>query len=271
MAFSINEEYFSGQGICLIGLRGTDGKPLGLRPLGNVPALVLKNAVTTIEHKESQTGLRGIDLRLTTEIKASADITIENFNSANLALTTRGDTAKVVGATVTAAPYNAYPGLVTPFPHIKLSVVSITTAGGTPVTLTPFVSDATAWDYKLNLEAGSVEFNTSTGLDGSGTPPNIVYTSGVAAVLASYTYASHNKINGLTQSAPELYLRFEGLNTAEGNSPVVIEVFKFAPDPTQNLALIGDTVQQMVIIGSVLRDLKQTSGSQYYKITKIDQ
>lgn len=267
--FSVTEEYFSGQGVCMIASRdATTGAPTGFRPLGNVPALSIKNATTTLEHKESTTGQRGTDKRLTTEIKVNLEMTMENFNSRNLALTTRGGYTDVASGSVTAEAMKAYEGLISATAHIKISAVTVK-MGAT--TLVAYTADATPWDYKVNLETGGILFNTSAGLTSAGVPPNITYTSGEKDVTVDYTYATQVKVDAFTAGSPELYLRFEGLNTAENNDPVVVEVFKFAVDPTQDLSLISDTLQSFVLAGSVLKDDKRLTGSPYYKVTKIDE
>lgn len=89
--------------------------------------------------------------------------------------------------------------------------------------------------------------------------------SGVA-LLADYSYAAQIKVDALTGAAPEKFLRFEGLNTLDGNKPVIVEIFKFTLDPAQEFALIsGEQAAQLTIEGSVLADTLQTSGSQFYR------
>lgn len=150
--------YFSGQGVMLLGDRTIDGKPAGLVPVGNVSALTLAVATTVLEHKESQSGQRAIDLRLTTEVRTTLTATIENFIAENLALAIRGNrTTKAAGAAA-AEEILGYFGKVTPLEWVKVSNVVVTNPVG-PTILTLFVDDTTPWDYKENLEAGSVRFN----------------------------------------------------------------------------------------------------------------
>jgi len=336
--FDGNNFYFSGQGVVLIGERDSLGRPKGLIPVGNVSDLKISVATSVLEHKESQTGQRGIDLRLTTEIKATMSATLENFIADNLALALRGDTAVVVGAALTDEAINLYIGKIMPLAHAKVSALTVTTAA---VTLTAYTNDATPYDYKFNADAGSVQFNdgaivltdklpeggevitgvtaadpvqitvgavpayvevggyaclsgvtgadaadlngksfkilakTSTTIDidfdGAGqtyTATGFVDTDG-APILVDYTFETQNQVEALTVGSQERYLRFEGLNTADNNSPVVVEVFKFQVDPLKELALISDTVQQYVLEGNVLADQLQTTGSNYFKQTML--
>ena len=65
-------------------------------------------------------------------------------------------------------------------------------------------------------------------------------------------------------------MRFEGLNTAEENAPVLVEVFNFLTDPLKELSLISDSVQQFVLEGSVLADSTKTTGSKFFKTIKLN-
>lgn len=335
-AHAIIEEYFSGQGVVLVGVRDAiTGKPLGLRPVGNCPALTLANATEVLEHKESTTGARGTDKRLTTAINVTMSATFENFDSSGLADAIRGLSTEVAAGTVADEAVLGYPGLVTALANIKVASV-VVSQGATA--LTPYVDAATPWDVQINTETGSFQLNdakvlpldnagseitavtvgattqftatntlaigqkvvvsgltgadaalvngkkaTVTAASGTAFSVNIVttgktitatgdpvYLEDGVALTVDYTYAAHQLVGAFTEGAKELYLRFEGLNTVEENSPVVVEVFKFLLDPTQELALISDTIQSFVLEGSVLADNAQVTGSKYYRVKKID-
>jgi len=250
MAWDTVDHYYSGQGIVMLASRDANGDPMGFTPIGNVSDLKISVAVTTVEHKESKTGQRATDLRMTTETKATIMMTVENFISENLADALRGTSTMLTGATVTAHPIKAYLGKVVSLPHIKVSAVSVKDGATVLVAGT---------DYTLNADAGSIKFaNTITGV-----------TEG-DALTVDYTYATQYEVEALTDSMTEMYVRFEGLNTAEGNDPVIVEVFKFSSDPLKELSLISDQVQQFVLEGSVLADSTKTSGSKFFRVMKTN-
>ncbi len=86
------------------------------------------------------------------------------------------------------------------------------------------------------------------------------------ALAVDYSYAAQKQVDALTQGMQERYLRFEGLNTADSNNPVIVEVFKFVIDPAQELPLIGDeNIAQFVLQGSVLSDALQSTGSKFFR------
>lgn len=245
------DHYFSGQGVVLLAERDpANGKPKGFVAVGNVSALSLSVATSVLEHKESHTGQRGTDLRLTTETKCSLSMTMENFIAENLARVSRGETTKKASGTVTGEAIKFYPGSVVALAHIKVSSVVVNNAG------TPLVAGT---DYEVNEDAGSIKFAASVATLIEG-----------AALTVNYSYAEQYKVDALTVGAKELFMRFEGLNTAEENAPVVVEVFKFSTDPFQELALIADAVQSFVLEGSVLADGFRTTGSKYFTVTKTN-
>jgi len=257
--WDVTSNYFSGQGVILLGDRDpVTGKGSQFIPVGNVSDLKLTIATSTIEHKESQSGQRGTDLRLTTEIKAGASMTMENFNSANLATALRGSSTSVTGASVTGEALKFYKGKVSILSRIGVSAVVIKKAAATLVPYTGVETDGN-WDYKLNADAGSILWATT------------VKTAGVVdgdALTADFTFAAQEVVNSMTSAATEKYLRFEGLNTADSNKAVVVEAFRFLTDPLKELSLISDTIQQFVLDGSLLSDALQ-SGSKYFKVTRI--
>lgn len=155
-----NNFYFSGQGVVLIGERDALGKAKGLRPVGNVTALAISIATEVLEHKESQTGQRAIDLRLTTETNATLTATLENFIAENLRVAMRGSVTEQAAGTVTSEDVTLYAGKVAAVEHIKLSNFALA-SGSVPLTL--YTDEDTPWDYKLNTEAGSVLFNDGQG------------------------------------------------------------------------------------------------------------
>jgi hypothetical protein len=68
----------------------------------------------------------------------------------------------------------------------------------------------------------------------------------------------------------EYWLRFNGLNTAEDDTPVVIDVFRAKLRETEDLSLIGNEVGQLSIMADVLFDGAQADGP-YYRIRQARQ
>jgi nitrogen fixation protein FixH len=227
--WDIQSVYYSGQGVVLMGERDPiTGRPLGLKPIGNVSSLKISIDTASVEHKESQTGQRAVDFRLITETKASLSMTIEHYSRENLALALRGDGVLVPAGSITGMASKFFGGAVMPLGHVNVSSVVVTKGATTLVEYT----GSGSWDYKVNADAGSIMFNGDSGT---------LATSGLTdgdALAIDYSYAAQVRVDALTQAAPERFLRFEGLNTLGGNTPVIIEVPRFVIDPAKEYSLI---------------------------------
>lgn len=262
MAWETSSSYYSGQGVVLLGDRDVStGKGSNFIPVGNVSDLKLSVSTSVVEHKETQSGQRGIDLRLTTEVKANLTMTLENFNAENLAVALRGSSTTVVGASVTGEASKFAKGKVAPLEHIGVSAVVVKKAAATLIAFVAGTATAVdgEWDYKLNAGAGSIMF--------AATPKTAALIDG-DALTVDYTFAAQKTVDALTTAASEKYVRFEGLNTADGNKAVVVEVFRYLTDPLKELSLISNAVQQFSLEGTILLDALQP-GSKYFKQTLL--
>lgn len=246
--------YYSGQGVCMVGDLDEDNTLQGLVALGNVTALEIGVEVSVEEHAESQSGQRGTDLRKEKETKVSIKMTAQNFVRDVLAMFTRGTSTPIAEGEVTAGALVCKLGKIMPLPHIKVSEV-VLKKGET--TLVAYTDDDTPYDYQVNLDAGSIKF--------AATPT----TSGLVdddELTIAYDYAAQAQVDSLTTGAVARFLRFEGLNTADSNQPVIVEAFRCQFDPAKVLSLISDeTVQSFELEGSILADLTRTSGSKYFR------
>lgn len=259
--------YFSGQGVIMVGRRDPiTGNPIGLRPVGNCPDMKITVGTTVVDHKGSQDGQRATDARLQTEIKVACSITVENWNAKNLAEATRGSDTHLVAGSVTNEVVQAFPGLVSSFRYIKVHSVVLKKSAAT---LVQYTDGTVPWDYKLNADAGSIMMNDGV-LKGfaSYTPPSPPDLDG-DPLSVNYSYDEQYVVDSLTRPITDNWLRFEGLNTIEENSPVIVDVFRFSNDPLKELALLSDTFGQFVIEGSVLKDDTRLYGSNYFSIKKL--
>lgn len=258
MAWEIKNSYYSGQGVALLGDRDpVTHRGINFLPVGNVSDLKISIATSVLEHKESTSGVRGIDLRLTTEVKASASMVMENFNAANMALALRGESTNVAAGAVTDEPGKFAAGMVMPLDRIKVTSLVVKKASTVLVQYVAGTGTAVdgAWDYKANLDAGSIMW--------APVPVTALLVDG-DVITSSYTAAAQKVVDALTKSSSEKFLRFEGLNTADGNDPVVVEAFRFLLDPAKEYNLITDAVQKFTLDGSLLFDADQT-GSNYFR------
>jgi hypothetical protein len=234
---------YRGQGKVWMGTRDASGNPQNLRWVGNCPEAKIGLELTTIEHKESWSGQNLTDARMDTEKKASLSLTLESIQKENLQLCFRGSvttvaagsaiTGEVLGAGVTTLAV----GDLLKFAKRAATAVTIKDSTGTPKTLTNNVN------YRLNATAGAIEIlDLTTGGPFTG-PLKADYTPGATTELGLFT----------TGSVPYFFF-IEGLNTADSNNPVLIDLYKVLIDPSKQFDLITDDYAKFPIEGSVLMD-----------------
>lgn len=228
--------YFVGQGKVFIGSRDNLGNPEALRFVGNVPSLKFSLKTEVIEHKESTTGQRATDARIVKGKSADFSCSLEDFTKENLALVLYGSSSQIAPGTVTAEafPVGLAAGDFVALKGQAVTSVVIKDSAATPATL------VAGTDYELNADHGSVRIlNAGT------------Y---VQPFTADYSRGAVTTINMLTQPLPERFVRFEGLNIADSNKAVLIELYRVAVDPLKELAMIGEAAASFDLSGSVMID-----------------
>ena len=247
--------YYSGQGSLYIATRSVAGKPEGFIPVGNVPELTIDIETSNFEHKESETGSRLTDLVIVKEKKGKFSFKLENLNLDNLALGLWGEKATVAGATATdeLVWVGTNPGSKK-FALANPKVTAFTSLKSNDG-LTTYVKDT---DYTVDLTNG-----TFTVVSGAAIDTDLAATG--ESLKATYTYGSYIKVDAFTQSsAPERWLRFEGINTVDGK-PVIVDVFRGQFDPLTGYGLINEELGSVDMKGTVLADTLQVGASKFFR------
>ena len=236
--------YASFQGRVFLGKRDAAGLPIEVRSPGNVAELKLALKTDVLEHYESQSGQRTLDHRMVKQKSATVNLTLEEFTKENLALALYGNHVTAVPGTVTDEPV----GGATPavgdryfFAHPKVSSLVVKDSSATPTTLVAGV------DYTVDPDFGALQFLRLN----DGGSPAVPY---VAPFKASYAFGVATEIGIFTQPLPERYLRLEGLNTAQGNAKVLVELYRVAFDPLKEISFISDEYNKFEMEGSLLAD-----------------
>ena len=159
MGWERDSEYFSGQGVVLVGMRDSLGRVRGLRPVGNVTALAISTAINYTEHKESQSGDRATDRKKANETNVTYTATWEDLGSENLALLLRADRVEVAQGQVTDLALLGEAGLVTPLEHVSVSNVVVKVGAET---LTAYTDGSSDYDYEVNEHGGSIKLNPAS-------------------------------------------------------------------------------------------------------------
>ncbi|TCP02318.1 hypothetical protein [Caldimonas thermodepolymerans] len=233
--------YFSGQGRVYIGARDSAGNPAGLTFVGNVPELKVSLSVETLEHQEAQSGQRLTDLQLIKTKKGEFACTLEELSSGNLALALYGHSTTVAPGTVTgeALPNPVTAGHLYPLAHQNVSAVQIQDSDSPPKPLP-------ATQVQVHAKHGSVLILDAT----TGGPY-------VEPFTVDYAYGAAQSTAMFTRPLPERWIRFEGLNTADANREVVIDLYRVAINPAKELSIITDELLKFELSGQVLADLSK--------------
>jgi hypothetical protein len=236
--------YASFQGRVYLGRRDAAGRPIDVRSPGNVAELKLSLKTELVEHYESQSGQRTLDHRMVKQKSATVTLTIEEFTKENLALALYGHHVAGAAGTVDAETVGGSAPVVGDryfLAHPKVSNLVLQDSSVPPVRLNDGV------DYTADLDFGAVQFLR---LDDGGTP-SVAYAP---PIKAGYGFGAVTAVGLFTQPLPERYLRFEGLNTAQGNARVLVELYRVAFDPLKELALISDELSRFELEGALLAD-----------------
>ncbi|EMA2618084.1 hypothetical protein QOT48_16910 [Pseudomonas aeruginosa] len=235
--------YFSGQGRVYIGARDTAGNPQGLSFVGNVPELKVSLSVETLEHQESTSGQRLTDLQLIKTKKGEFACTLEELIAVNLSLALYGTTVEQTSGTVTseALPNPVTAGSLYLLAKQNVSSVVVKDSSATPKTLP-------AVQYSLNAKHGSLSITDKT----TGGPF-------VEPFKVDYAYGAAQSTALFTQPLPERWVRFEGLNTADSNREVVIDLYRVAINPAKELSIITEELLKFELSGQVLADTQKSA------------
>lgn len=239
MAFQ--DQYFSGQGEIFVADRDSSGNIGPYRSVGNVPSLTVSLETSVQDHKESITGKRLTDYRLITENKATVTMTLEKFTKKNLQLLMYGSDQSTTSSTsvtgevlktgvLTVAVNDIY---FTKFPNASSVVVK---AGSTTLTLNT--------DYSLTTSGGWAKITILT-IANMGSSGNLTVDYSAAAFDSVVLFKAPNT---------ERALKFLGLNTADSDRVVNVELYRIIFDPAANVALINDELAQFELTGSALVD-----------------
>jgi hypothetical protein len=249
MTREVTNEYYSGQGRLIIGKRDpVTGKSYDLRHVGNVTALSVEIAVEKFEHKESYSGNRATDATQIKSQKATIKFTAESLSPENLAMGLYGASVKVLGDDVVDEAHKTDGGGMIPLKYPNVSAVTVK-VGATAIGATALVEGT---DYTVDEEFGTIYQKDPAKFTGK-------------TAYVSYTYGDSTRLDVFTNPVPaERFLRFEGLNTADGKKHL-LNVPRLTFDPLPALQLINEEFGSAEFTGNVLLDplIDAAEGSQF--------
>lgn len=190
---------------------------------GDVSSLTIGLDLEKLQHKESYSGNKGIVRDFAVSKAMTVNATLHQLDTDSLAELIYGAVNTVAaGAVVTEDLGTVAAGDVLKLDYPGVSTLVVTDSAGAPVTIA-------ATHYVLDARFGSLEF-VSLPSAPAPTPP----------LKAAYSHSENKQVNMFTQPQPIIEFRYEGLNLAESNAPVIVEVYRMSTDPLKELALINN-------------------------------
>jgi hypothetical protein len=212
-----------GQGKLYAGERGLHGAVEGYRFLGNVSALDIMLG----------RGITNSGLARVVGDHPRIQFTLESLSRENLELVMGGNSYTAAGA-FTTGNVVVRKGMMVPLPHINLAWFSDLRTQ-TNEAISPAY-------YEVDLRSGSIQFSADSPLtDGQ-------------VLTAAYTHAGSSVIGAYDHTPRFFSLRFEGINQADAESPVVCDIYKVQLEPVDALSLIGDNFSSLQVTGRVFAD-----------------
>lgn len=209
-----NETYSYGQGRVYLAERLPNGDSKTLRWVGDVSEASLSLSTEEFTHKESYSGQRQEVRKINTGKSGEVSLKFHEFSQENLALLLLGEHSKISSGTITgeALPSEIKASDRIALAHVKVSNVEIN--GMTENT-----------DFVVDKNFGAIEFLK----DKSGNTETV-----------KYSYGEVQNVAMLTGNPKDLFLRYEGVNLAEENEWIMLELYKINFNPTDALALVNN-------------------------------
>lgn len=226
-------DYYYGQGKVFLARRLADGRTGAMRWVGDVSAL---NVNFTFEQQATKVSRGGVLLPAQlykTAQSASISSTWHDFSTENLAL--------VLGAVPAVEPFSIKAEDEFPAGIIEGEVYSLPHTAVFNVEIEELKNNV---DYVVDQQWGTIEFLV--------TPAN-------KSFLVKYEHLQNRSLPLFTATPIELSLRYQGVNIAKDNAPVLVELYRLVLEPLATLELINtsNNMPGMEMTAQLLADLSR--------------
>lgn len=232
----MRENYYYGQGKVFLAPR--DNKR-AFRWVGDVSTLKIAFSYEQQITKASRGGQLYQNQRIITGASGSVSSTWHNFSVENLAL--------LLGAQPVDEPFSFNEQFALPDGIVKGDIIALPHTTVFNVSINGLNRDA---DYVVDRQFGTIEF---------------LVTPETAGLIAAYEHLFNQWLPFFSAKTQEFYLRFQGVNLAEGSAPVLLELYRVSVDPLAALEMIssGNDISGMDMTSLILPDFAQKSTSDF--------
>lgn len=232
-------DYYYGQGKVFLARRLANGRPGAMRWVGDVSAL---NVNFTFDQQVTKVSRGGVLLpaqQYKTAQSASISSTWHYFSAENLAL--------VLGSMPIVEPFSIKGEDELPAGISEGDIYSLPHTTVFNVEIDGLINDV---DYVVDRQWGTVEFLV--------TPEN-------KSFLVKYEHLQNQSLPLSTSAPVELSLRYQGVNMAQDNAPILVELYRLVLEPLATLELINtsNNIPGMEIAAQLLADLSRRDASEF--------
>lgn len=275
------------------------GSAAPLKPIGNVSVLQLaisEDEKSLTDHTQPGGGQWAAVSRVT---GVEASMTLHDLDSFNLSRAIYGSTSDAVSGAVTGELATAYQGGLIRTAKPNPTAVVVTYAA-------PVWAATHAYALNATLVASGKRYKATTaGTSGASAPTwpasgtvtdgTVVWTFQGAwapvegtdyevrkegllilggaildgdGISLAYSYAAYSVVEALTTGSLIYELSFGGLNEADNNSPVILDIYKLKISAAKAIDFIGDDFASLEVTGKVLMDATKTGAgvSKYFRV-----
>lgn len=253
MAITEAAEYYYGHGKAWLGDRTAGGLVDNFDvSLPEIDSLSISLTKESIEHVSKRDSIAFKDLKVTRMVSGSGKIVCAQHNAEILKTYLYGTKSSVTGGAFLAAaavfPTGIIAGDIMPIPNDRThlsALTSIVDSAGSPATL------VLGTDYEVDLDAGVVKFLNVGG-----------YTQ---PFKAAGTETAGTGVGLFMQRSLLKWLRFHGINLADSDSDVVIDLYKVDIEPANEWTLLNDgaDVNKYEINFEMLKDTTKSSSATF--------
>jgi hypothetical protein len=219
------------------------------RHVGNVSSLTLRHNIEAQRMPEYTRPGGGTAVKLERIDTVESSMTWLNFSPENWAIATAGTVTDVALSASTVENVTGHKGSVTTLAKLPSTITTVTSDPAGTTFQTPR-------DYEKSA-AGIYIPTTSTITDGQ-------------ALIVTYANIAQKRVEGSMGTSTVLEVLFEGLNDADTQKPVVVDIWRMSVPPAAELSLIGLEFGEMAIAAELLADTsKGSSVSAFYRARMI--
>jgi len=262
------DNYTLGKGIVFFDEKNlSTGVYAGERDLGNAPAFSFNIALEKLDHYSSRGGLKAKDKEIISQITPGVTFTLDEVNTANMALLTLGDVVEVVQAGATITDEVVVCGALGNRIQVSERMISAVIVADDAVPTITYVAGP-ASNPLANYYIDTALKDDSIGrilihLDQSGCASSIVEGQDLYIDFTSGAY-TYTEVRAFANTQIEGRLRFVSDNPAGGQQE--LEIWRVSLTPSGDTSLIGDDWSTLGFTGEVLKDATEHPDSPYMNI-----